>query len=232
MDSFWVEIRGKSINICWLVKVRGHLHKIEKEQQRIKQKKLSTLSGNSSVKKMVFERFNGHLPHFQFKADFLSYCSSQCPEFENIYTLTTLNKTYTNHEEVNNAPQSCQDESGLLKVLNTEDKKNGKVNSTTDLYNREKDGNAFKGNHIASQVGVRLEGTFVSKNVINLSRRNLSTSEISLLSKGLKFVPTANKIDRAKLKTELEEYGRKLRLMWHFRDDERSFVADRFRLTF
>ena len=45
MDSFWVDIRGKSIDICWLVKVRGHLDKIEKEQQRIKQKKLSTLNG-------------------------------------------------------------------------------------------------------------------------------------------------------------------------------------------
>ena len=219
MDSFWVEIRGKSIDICWLVKVRGHLGKIEKEQQRIKQKKLSTLSGNSSLKKMVFERFNEHLPHFQFKADFLSYCSSQCPEFENIYTLITLNKTYKNHEEMNNAPQSCQDESSLLKVLNTEDKKNEKLNSTTDLYNCEKDGNVFKGNNIASQIGVRLEGKFVRKNVINLSRRNLSATEISLLSEGLKFVPTANKIDRAKLKTELEEYGRKLRLMWHFRND-------------
>ena len=116
MDSFWVEISGKCIDICWLVKVRGHLDKIEKEQQRIKRKKLSTLSGNSSRKKMVFERFNEHLPHFQFKGDFLSYCSSQCPEFENFYTLTTLNKTYKNHEEMNNAPQSCQDESGLLKV--------------------------------------------------------------------------------------------------------------------
>ena len=42
-------------------------------------------------------------------------------------------------------------------------------------------------------------------------------------------MPSANKIDRAKLKTELEEYGRKLRLMWHFRNDERSFAADRFR---
>ena len=42
-------------------------------------------------------------------------------------------------------------------------------------------------------------------------------------------MPTANKIDRAKLKTELEEYGRELRLMWHFRNDERSFVAERFR---
>ena len=215
---------------------------------------------------MVFEQFNEHFSHFQFKAvflkkvqiwsffwsvfsptagkygpektpyletfhavaDFLSYCSSQYPEFENIYTLTTLNKTYKNHEK-NNASQTCQDESGLLKVLNTEDKKNEKFNSTENLHNCEKEGNVLKGNNIASQIGVRLEGKFVSKNVINLSRRNLSASEISLLSKGLKFVPTANKIDRAKLKTELEEYGRKLRLMWHFRNDERSFAADRFR---
>ena len=88
----------------------------------------------------------------------------------------------------------------------------------------------MKENNIVSQIGERLEGKFVSKNVINLSRRNLSASEIPLLSKCLKFVPTANKIDHAKLKTELEEYGRKLRFMWHFRNDERSFVTDRFRL--
>ena len=78
----------------------------------------------------------------------------------------------------------------------------------------------MKGSNLASQIGIRLEGKFVSKNVINLSRRNLSTTEISLLYKGLKFGPTANKIDRAKLKTELEEYGRKLRLLWHFRNAE------------
>ena len=64
---------------------------------------------------MIFERFNEHLPHFHFKADFLSYCSSQYPEFENIYIVTTLNKTYKNDEK-NNASQTCQDESGLLKV--------------------------------------------------------------------------------------------------------------------
>ena len=165
MDSFWVEISGKHIDICWLVKVRSHLHKTEKEQQRIKQKRLSALSGNSSPKKTVFEQFNEHLPHFQFKADFLSYCSSQCPEFENIYTLTTLNKTYKNHEEMNNAPQFCQDESGLLKVLNTEDKKNEKLNSTEDLYSCEKEGNIFKRNNIASQIGVRLEGKFINKSL-------------------------------------------------------------------
>ena len=47
-----------------------------------------------------------------------------------------------------------------------------------------------------------LECKFVSKNVINLSRRSLSTPEISLLYKGLKFASSANKIDRAKLKRE------------------------------
>ena len=49
----------------------------------------------------------------------------------------------------------------------------------------------------------RMEGRFVSKNVINLSQRQLTKSEISLLSKGLKFVFTPNRIDKAKLKQEL-----------------------------
>ena len=40
---------------------------------------------------------------------------------------------------------------------------------------------------------------------------------------------TAFKTDAPELKTELEECGRKRRLIWHFRSDERSFVADRFK---
>ena len=84
MNRFWVEISGKRVDICWLVKVRGYLDKVNKEQQRIKQKKLPTLSGTSSLQKMVFERFNEHLPHFQFKTDFLSYCSSQRPEISTL----------------------------------------------------------------------------------------------------------------------------------------------------
>ena len=49
---------------------------------------------------------------------------------------------------------------------------------------------------------------------------------MSLLSKRLKFVPTTNKIDRAKLKMELE---RKLRLLWHFKNDEKPFPYEKFR---
>ena len=57
--------------------------------------------------------------------------------------------------------------------------------------------------NVAMFRGNRLEGKFVSKNVINLSRRNLSSAEISLLSKGLKFVPTANKIDHRKVEMRI-----------------------------
>ena len=48
----------------------------------------------------------------------------------------------------------------------------------------------------------------------------------------IKFVPTANKIDRKKLTTETKEYGRKLRLMCYFRDYGKSFINVNFRLKF
>ena len=38
MDSFWVEIDVKSFNINWLVKVRGYLDKVEKEEQKLSRK--------------------------------------------------------------------------------------------------------------------------------------------------------------------------------------------------
>ena len=75
----------------------------------------------------------------------------------------------------------------------------------------------------------RLQGNFFSKDVVNLSRRNLTGSEISLLSKGLNFVPTSNTKDKAKLKTELEVFGRILRLKWHFRNEETEFDLDQFK---
>ena len=57
----------------------------------------------------------------------------------------------------------------------------------------------------------RLQSNFVSKNVVNLSRLNFTNFEISLLSKRLSFVWGSNKIDKAKIKTELEALGRILR---------------------
>ena len=49
-------------------------------------------------------------------------------------------------------------------------------------------------------VNGRHTGTFVSPNVVSLSRHNLTNNEISLLSKGLKFAPTPRGINRAPIK--------------------------------
>ena len=47
------------------------------------------------------------------------------------------------------------------------------------------------------------------------------------LSKGLKFVPAPNRIDKAKLKQELNIFGRNLRLMWYFQNNERIFGCNK-----
>ena len=48
------------------------------------------------------------------------------------------------------------------------------------------------------------------------------------ISKGLKFITTSITIDKAKLKIELEAFGRMLRLKWLFRNDEKEFNPDKF----
>ena len=106
MDSFWEVIAGANLNLNRLIKIRSHFDKIEKEQENVKRKKLPSLSRNSSLKKMVFERFNEDLPHFQFKSDFILYCNSQCPDFENSYTLPTISKSDKYQERVNATSQS------------------------------------------------------------------------------------------------------------------------------
>ena len=78
-------------------------------------------------------------------------------------------------------------------------------------------------------VDNRLHCNFVSKNVVNLSRSNLTDSEISLLSKGLNFVPTSTTIGKAKLKMQLEALAGILRLKWYLKNQENEFDLDHFK---
>ena len=124
------------------------------------------------------------------------------------------------------ACQSYRDGINLPEYLSREGKNNDIVDGTEDLSAPIKQLDNHQNSNTASLSKPRLEGKFISKTAVNLSRRNLSRSEIPLLFKGLKF---ANKIDRAKLKRELREYGRKLRLMWNFRNDEQTYSTDKLR---
>ena len=92
MDIFWCDIKSVELDVNCLLKVKTHLDKPEKIQSKIKRKKLRNMSTNSLLKKMVLERFDEHLPFFKFKYDFNAFCYSKFPDFENLYTLLTMNK--------------------------------------------------------------------------------------------------------------------------------------------
>ena len=56
----------------------------------------------------------------------------------------------------------------------------------------------------------------------------MSKDEISLFSKGLKFIPTAKHINKALINKELKIYDRKLMLMWHYHNEERELIINGF----
>ena len=143
---------------------------------------------------------------FLFKHQFLNFCNSFVPEFENLHNLIHLNDV--------SRTNTTFDDSGISDSENSE-------NCGT------KPSSNVQGNE-AEMCDGRLKGRFVSKNVINWSKRNLTENEISLLSKGLNFIPTCNKVDIAKLKLELEQFGATLRLKWHFRYDKRNLPINPF----
>ena len=65
----------------------------------------------------------------------------------------------------------------------------------------------------------RLSGHFVSETIFNLSRKVLSESEIGVLEKGLDFAPIQNKINEPELRRDFEQFCRRMRLRWHFRNE-------------
>ena len=65
----------------------------------------------------------------------------------------------------------------------------------------------------------RLEEYFCSDTVSNLSQKVLTDTEIRILEKGLDFAPIQNKINEPELRTDFEEFCRRMRTRWHFRNE-------------
>ena len=90
---------------------------------------------------------------------------------------------------------NIRDESAVCDFLTSEGGENeiiSRAGNTPDIEEKHDNGSI---NNIATWKGERLESKFVSSNVINLSIINLSEAKISRLPKGMKFVPSANKIE-------------------------------------
>ena len=65
----------------------------------------------------------------------------------------------------------------------------------------------------------RLEEYFCSDTVSNLSQKVLTDTEIRILEKGLDFAPIQNKINEPELRTDFEEFCRRMRTRWHLRNE-------------
>ena len=117
---------------------------------------------------------------FCLNISFLKFCNSFIPGFQNLHNLIHLN-------DVSDTKTKFDDSS-------TSDSENSKSYEGTPSSNVQC--------NEAKMCDGRLKGKFVSMNVINLSKRNLSENEISLLSKGHNFIPPYTKVDVARLKLE------------------------------
>ena len=80
-------------------------------------------------------------------------------------------------------------------------------------------------NHCFSnyKIGVTNEGRlvkyFCSDNVFNLSKQVLTDTEIRVLEKGLDFAPIQSKINEPELRTDFEDFFRRMRIEWHSRNE-------------
>ena len=128
MDIFWCDIKSVELDVNCLLKVKTHLDKPEKIQSKIKRKKLRNMSTNSLLKKMVLERFDEHLPFFKFKYDFNAFCYSKFPDFQDLYTLLTMNKG-SGVFRTSKSSQSSQDDSVVCDVVKSEGGENEIINS-------------------------------------------------------------------------------------------------------
>ena len=64
-----------------------------------------------------------------------------------------------------------------------------------------------------------LSGYFCSETVFNLSRKVLTETEIKILEKRLDFAPIQTKINEPELSSNFEEFCRRVRVKWHFRNE-------------
>ena len=67
--------------------------------------------------------------------------------------------------------------------------------------------------------------------VTNLSTYSLTAGEISLLSKGVKFIPDKKKVNHVKLLADLNEWERRMRLREYFyreKEDEDESKDEQF----
>lgn len=101
IDRFWGNIEILNFDLKSLFKVRNHLEKLTRNLQKPNCKKLSNLSKNFEIKRLVLARFRKNLHHFKLKLHATSFyhprsqnfrTESKGPNVEDFEGLNTSNK--------------------------------------------------------------------------------------------------------------------------------------------
>ena len=183
------------------------MDKQKKSESKRKPKKLTKLFRDNPEKVLsAVEYFKDFLTTYHFKQELSTFITSFIPDFDNIYILGTLNNTFK---------QNCSELQDRVRI----------AENISDSIEKDNIGES----NIVEVIDGRLKGKFVSPNFINFSTRILFKAEVSLLSKGLKFIHTPKSVNKALIKEELECFGRKLRLLWHFRNEESITISNPFK---
>ena len=85
----------------------------------------------------------------------------------------TINETSKHPKGESVSSQTCQDDINLIEVLNEKKRSNDSLNSIGNCSEPGTQASDHQDINTAFYKGLQLEGTFVSKNVFNLSKRNL-----------------------------------------------------------
>ena len=64
-----------------------------------------------------------------------------------------------------------------------------------------------------------------SETIFNLSNRVLTDTDIKVLEKGLKFAPIQQKLNEPEPRSDFNEFCRRMRLKWYFRDESENFIG-------
>ena len=77
----------------------------------------------------------------------------------------------------------------------------------------------------------RISGYFCSDTVFNLSKKVLSDMEIKILEKGLDYACIQKIINEPELRTDFEDFARRMRLTWYPRNESTSTFNERSTFT-
>ena len=102
-------------------------------------------------------------------------------------------------------------ESNKTEFFSTQDRELASILEDLEKIDNNRQANATEKN--------RLSGYFCSDTIFNLSWKVLTDSEIKVLEKGIHCAPIQSKINEPKLQNDFEEFCRRMRLKWYFRNE-------------